>query len=667
MPRVVASVVIACCLAASSASIAAAPAALTEARRFVVVVAHHDGGPGRALLQHAGTDAASMRDVLLEVGGVAERDVRFVVDKDRHAVEDVLAELTATAGRAKAAGARVEVVFYYSGHADEDGLVFGREHLPWETFKDHISGIEADVKVVVLDACASGAAVRNKGGRRRAPLLVDARTAPRGHVYLTSSAADEASQESDRLGGSFFTHALVSGLRGAADVSADGLVTLDEAYRFAFQETLARTTTSTGGAQHANYDIQLSGAGQLVLTDIRDTSGRLVLDEDIGGRVFVRDLGERRLVAEVTKLKGFALPLALPPGGYDVVVVEGASATRAIARVTSQGATVSASSFDPVDLEAAVPRGLLPLTKFPINLGFVSPLEINSYAPRVENNLGLSLLFGRSARIQGASLALGGNFIDERLSGVAMGIGFNGVSGPVTGALLGGSNIALSDVNGVMGGLFFNLGTGQTTGAAWAVANIHNRFTGAQIGILNVGDTVTGAQVGIINIANVVTGTQVGVINLANESTAPVGVLSLVRDGQASIGLFASDFTLLGIEARAGGKHVFTQVRAGASPLLSNTGQMMPVVSFGLGVTAPLATTSAGLVSIDVDGGVGLAGVNPFTSLGLRLRLRPAPLVSVSVGPELRVLDGHGLNLQPWAVGVGPAVVWPGLVVGLSL
>ena len=66
----------------------------------------------------------------------------------------------------------------------------------------------------------------------------------RGHAILTASAEDEAAQESDRIGGSFFTHYLVSGLRGAADSSADGRVTLTEAYRFAFDETLARTGTT---------------------------------------------------------------------------------------------------------------------------------------------------------------------------------------------------------------------------------------------------------------------------------------------------------------------------------------------------------------------------------------------------------------------------------------
>jgi uncharacterized caspase-like protein len=55
-----------------------------------------------------------------------------------------------------------------------------------------------------------------------------------GEVVITSSSADELSQESDEVGGSYFTHYLLSGLRGAADTSGDGEVTLDEAYRYVY-------------------------------------------------------------------------------------------------------------------------------------------------------------------------------------------------------------------------------------------------------------------------------------------------------------------------------------------------------------------------------------------------------------------------------------------------
>ena len=83
-----------------------------------------------------------------------------------------------------------------------------------------------------------------------------------GYAFLTSSSENEAAQESERLRGSFFTHALLTGLRGAADVSGDGKVTLNEAYQFAFNETLVQTTPTQAGAQHPAYDIKMAGTGR---------------------------------------------------------------------------------------------------------------------------------------------------------------------------------------------------------------------------------------------------------------------------------------------------------------------------------------------------------------------------------------------------------------------
>ena len=96
-------------------------------------------------------------------------------------------------------------------------------------------------------------------------------------------------QESERVRGSFFTHYLSTGLRGAADADKNGLVTLQEAYRFAFEETLARTEATLYGAQHAAYDIQLAGVGDLVLTELRRSTAQIILPEDIRGRIYLRD------------------------------------------------------------------------------------------------------------------------------------------------------------------------------------------------------------------------------------------------------------------------------------------------------------------------------------------------------------------------------------------
>ncbi len=139
----------------------------------------------------------------------------------------------------------------------------------------------------------------------------------RGHAFLTSSAETEAAQESDRIRASYFTHYLISGFRGAADLSGDGRVTLNEAYQFAFNETLGRTVDTKGGAQHPSYDINLSGTGDVVMTDIRQTTATLVLGEDLEGRFFVRNAA-RELVVELYKPRGRRVELGVEPGAYEV-------------------------------------------------------------------------------------------------------------------------------------------------------------------------------------------------------------------------------------------------------------------------------------------------------------------------------------------------------------
>ena len=209
------------------------------------------------------------------------------------------------------------MLFYYSGHADEKGLLLGEDRYSYRTLRDRMDAVPADVRIAVLDACASGAITRLKGGKRRPPFLVDASSDMRGHAFLTSSSADEAAQESERLGGCFFTHYLISGLRGAADVSGEGKVTLNEAYQFAFHETLGGTADTRGGAQHPAYDIQLSGTGDVVMTDVRQTSAGLVLSEDLAGRCFVRNADDQ-LVVELHKPQGRSVELGLEPGAYRI-------------------------------------------------------------------------------------------------------------------------------------------------------------------------------------------------------------------------------------------------------------------------------------------------------------------------------------------------------------
>ena len=339
-------------------------------QRFTLVIGANAAGADRPQLRYAVSDAERVARVLVELGGVSRAN-EILLKQPR--VQDVVAALDQLQARVVAArraastgGSRTEVLVYYSGHADEQGLLLGDDRYSYRSLRTRLDQIPADVRIAVLDACASGAFTRIKSGKTRPAFLVDQSADMRGHAFLTSSAANEAAQESDRIRASYFTHYLVSGIRGAADLSGDGKVTLNEAYQFAFNETLGRTVDTRAGPQHPSYDINLSGTGDVVLTDVRQTSSILVIPEDLEGRFFVRN-SARELIVELYKTRGRKIELGVEPDTYEVRMDQ-QRASRVAKTQVADGATVviDARQFGPVATEATRARGTEEVGKFDV-------------------------------------------------------------------------------------------------------------------------------------------------------------------------------------------------------------------------------------------------------------------------------------------------------------
>ena len=348
-------------------------------RRFAVVAGASLGGSSRMPLRYATSDARDVSRILRRLGGVALGDLVLLEEPDADRLRAALATVAVEAERSRAAGRRVEVFLYYSGHSDEEGLLLGATRLSYVELRGELDRVPADVRVAILDSCASGAFTRAKGGVHRPPFLLDESSRIRGHAFLTSSAADESAQESDRLRASFFTHALLTGLRGAADASGDGVVTLNEAYQFAFRETLAGTEATQGGPQHATYDIGLVGSGDVVMTDLRGADALLVIPEALEGKVFVRNAAGQ-LVAELRKVRGTRVELALEEGRYEVRVSREQRTLAALISLSASGKTVlDEARLWEVPLEATTPRGDLPGS--PVARG-PAPLRADPGPPR---------------------------------------------------------------------------------------------------------------------------------------------------------------------------------------------------------------------------------------------------------------------------------------------
>lgn len=681
--------------------------------RLAFLAAAGDGGQGRAQLRYTHDDVAAMKAVLTGFGAFHDDDVTVVVDADRASFEEAFAAFDADVRARKEAGGRVEVVVYYSGHSDGQGLLLGEERLPWDVLRTRLTEAPADVRVLILDSCSSGALVRQKGGTHLPPFALDD-GGVRGHAYLTSSRDDEPAQESDRVGGSFFTHSLVTGLRGAADASGDGRVTLHEAYSFAFQETLARTERAAGGTQHPAYDIQLAGSGDWVVTDLRDISAGLVLDEDLEGRVLVRD-PRGRLVAELQKHGGGAVLLGLAPGRYDVAVVQpGRARTATLTLEQDRRTLLTRELLKDEELLATTLRGAAPLTQVFANVSLVPPLQTNVVVDGdVENAFGFHVLAGSQQRLsgldlalganivtgeaRGALLAVGGNVVGGSFAGFSAGVLGNVVAGDVAGAVAGvGANIVAGHVQGVQAGVGlnwahggfdvaqlaagFNIGLGESRGLALAPVNIHDTLAGAQIGVINIGAAVTGAQIGVINIAGSTSGAQVGVVNIAGSSSATVGVVSIVGDGRFDVGVMGTDLTPAQAVLRMGSRSFYGVIGAGVSPWFEKDHTIVQL-SAGPGVHLPLEVQGQeAFIDIEAVFGKLQRADALFGEDGLRLATTVRALAGWQLLPHLSIYAGPALNVlvldeRPafvplgWQLGDGgvTTTLSPGLALGVQL
>ena len=595
------------------------PAATNDGRinRYIVAISANYGGEGRPQLRYAESDAKSFAKVLEEMGGVQKQNVFQIKEPNISKIQQELDVLDKKMEKNKSVNGRNEVLVYYSGHADEKGLRLGNEIYAWKDLRKRIDALNADVKIAVIDACGSGAITRLKGGVAVPAFMVDQSSDMKGYAFITSSTQDESSQESDKLKGSFFTHSLVSGMRGAGDLSGDGKVTLSEAYQFAFNETLQKTEATMGGAQHPSRDMNLAGTGDVVMTDLRSTSAGLELDEDVDGRLFIRDQ-KGELVAELYKKGGRSMSLGFPAGKYVVRLERPAEYKEA--SVTLQDnyrARLSQKQFVLVSAEKTTLRGEFKSTDRADSV-LISLDSLDHYGkyrmtfdlvdrerdPRKGMQFGLFAtvahdymlgsqvsLFANAARreIHGMQLTFGLNIVKDRIEGaqastlINIAGEFKGVQAGFVnltrrasqGMQLGYLNIGADTVSFMQAGFAnymrhgkygFGFANVAVTSSALQVGftNVTRDSSNVQVGFANVNGGVGGTQVGFFNYETLAKGHQIGFMNVcAKCEKTPIGFLSIVGNGVWSATTSMNEMGALDLALRFGTAYFFTSFEGG--------------------------------------------------------------------------------------------------------
>lgn len=601
-------------------------------RRIALVIGANHGGHERTMLRYARSDAETFAHVLRKLGGVSAGDIVRLDDPSPEELEETFTELAA---RTETYGeeSTIQFLFYYSGHSNEQGLLLGEHTVDYRMLRTWVDEVPADVRIAILDSCASGAFTRRKGGVKTAPFLVGAMTDVKGHAFLTSSSENEAAQESDRIGGSFFTHYLTTGLRGAADKNGDRLITLNEAYKFAFDETLARTEATQGGPQHAAYEIQLSGTGDLVMTDLRRPTGRLKIASVITGRVAIRN-DHGFLAAELYKPAGdAAMHLALEPGPYRVMVDDGEH--RWVARVvipSSGHISLDSAHLILVPHEQTVERGdetpaLRPLHHIRVDTSLFPPVSINtrSRQPRVLNNFAIAVFWNWSTAVQGVSVSLGGSYIQESLRGAQLGM--------------------LTNFNrGLSRGMQLSTGFNYTKTLRGAQLGLMNRAgilaRGAQVGFINSAGVSSGVQLGVLNVGGRGSSVQIGLFNVAKQADAQLGLFSVTREGNVHPEIWTADTGLLHVGLRFPARYTYSLLAGGVSPLPGTNRAWL--VGFGFGGHIPLPHNF--FVDIDVITWAVSDGLRSSKNWGSLNQLRvlpgwtPRPRISIFAGPTFNVM-----------------------------
>jgi Caspase domain len=328
-----------------------------EPLRVLVAASQRLGGPGQGALKHADADAVRFRDVMVSLGGVRPEHAIMAPAASRASLLAAL-DRAAVIARSRPPG-EVTFVFYFSGHGDRTHLRLAGETLDLGELSARLEALPATLRLIITDACRTTEPSRTKGMSADAPfaILVDPGRSS-GTVWLYASAEGEAAQESDALGGALFTHALVAGLRGAADVNRDGRVTLGEAYDHAYHQTLIRSARTVGVPQRPSAEFRAKEAAPIVLTLTGESNATVSLPPETDTLYLVYASGSRAVVAELWAQPDRATSVALPDGRY-IVHRRARSGAFATELVLARGErrTLRAVDFRPFPEEVLAQKG----------------------------------------------------------------------------------------------------------------------------------------------------------------------------------------------------------------------------------------------------------------------------------------------------------------------
>jgi|AntRauTorckE5430_2_1112549.scaffolds.fasta_scaffold00260_11 hypothetical protein len=169
-------------------------------------------------------------------GAIKDEQIRLFIDES--ATKDNI--IKALRDFAEKASAEDVFIFYFSGHGvpgafipiDSDGF---EQQIKYREFLEILETNQAKSKIIIADACYSGGLVAFKGENYRASIdnyYNEIHKSKGGLVLFMSSKAKEISIENNGLRQGIFSHYLIKGLKGEANINNDEFVRIGELFDY---------------------------------------------------------------------------------------------------------------------------------------------------------------------------------------------------------------------------------------------------------------------------------------------------------------------------------------------------------------------------------------------------------------------------------------------------
>lgn len=207
-----------------------------SAKTYLLTIGISDYQGDKRDLRLPAADAALVKKLYNTVG---DCEIKFLWN-DNATCGNITAEMRSLFAKA---GENDRIVLFFSGHGSEAGLLAHEgKSVTYATIREAFAASKAKEKIIFADACHSGK-LRSESDSDAMTRVSDAQGE---YMMFLSSRHNETSIESRMLTNGLFTAALVKGLRGAADVNRDWVITAREIFDYV-SETVKKLS---GDEQH---------------------------------------------------------------------------------------------------------------------------------------------------------------------------------------------------------------------------------------------------------------------------------------------------------------------------------------------------------------------------------------------------------------------------------